>query len=454
MATKFCRWGLASLLLLGGCATATDTDPQHATLDKNTIVRLADKMRAQGDMAMAADFYQRAITEDPKNSPAYYGLATLLAEQGDLVGAERAYREALRYDEHNATLRRDYAKLLLAQARYGAAATQYRAALDEESGDSKALNGLGVALDQLGDHSGAQAQYRLALEHNAEDMTALNNLGMSLIMVGDYAGAVQQLTPAANSFKAPESLRQNLLLAQNKLGAVQLPVPEQAAPLAPPKKQPPRGKPHSENLADPLDPAGIQIAMQDEAAVAEDVLPPVVAVPQPTVTQVVLAECPLPIVPVMNDRPMPSVSLARVEPLEAPPVAAQRVTTRQWHPLAPLVLARVVAPTVTPGRVVMPQRLAAHHAPVPQATAPTNSRELRAVLGPYATGAMAEARQNWVRVRLGDELPEKTVINVVTRLTTNNTPQFMVYLYGFADQDEVSDFCAEANHAAFTCRAG
>lgn len=208
--------GLVSLVTLAACASDPATPPSQGALDKNTIVRLADRMQQQGDLAMATDFYQRALAEDPANVAAYYGLASVNVAQGDLAAAERAYREALRYDEKNLQILRDYARVLLKQGNYAAAATQYRAALALDSHDSKSLNGLGIALDQLGDHAGAQLQYRAALERNPEDMMAINNLGLSLILAGDYAGAIIVLAPAADSFRATQSLRDNLELAYAK----------------------------------------------------------------------------------------------------------------------------------------------------------------------------------------------------------------------------------------------
>lgn len=216
--TRAALYGSVLSLLLVAC-TSGDEKPKAATeLDKNALVRLADRMRLQGDSGMAADFYQRAIAEDPQNVAAYYGLATMQVASGDRAGAERAYREALRYDAHNGDILRDYAKLLLSEGNFTAAVAQYRAALAQNSKDVRALNGLGVALDQAGDHKTAQEQYRAVLAQNQDDMAALNNLGMSLIMAGDYNGAIQQLAPVAETFKATEGLRQNLALAYAKAG--------------------------------------------------------------------------------------------------------------------------------------------------------------------------------------------------------------------------------------------
>lgn len=339
--------GLVSLVTLVGCASDPATPPSQGALDKNTIVRLADRMQQQGDLAMATDFYQRALAEDPANVAAYYGLANVNVAQGDLAAAERAYREALRYDEKNLPILRDYARVLLKQGNYAAAATQYRAALALDSHDSKSLNGLGIALDQLGDHAGAQAQYRAALERNPDDMMTINNLGLSLILAGDYAGAIIVLAPAADSFRATQSLRDNLELAYAK-------------------------------------------AREAHSTAGN--------VPLPSVAQPI---------------EMP-------EPVKAEPEAAPR------------------------GGLTLKQRPAAEPPALPPAPP-----VVQASFGPYATAAMAEARQNDIKLLVAGA--DSYSARIVVALTPQGTPQFLPNFTGFSDPQEAEQFCQKASKVSFTC---
>jgi Flp pilus assembly protein TadD len=479
-----------SLFLLVSCTTgeneASQSSHTSSQLDKNTIVRIADRMREQGDAGMAAEFYQRAINDDPKNIAAYYGLATLQSTQGATEAAERAYREALRYDAHNAEILRDYGKLLLATGNYTAAVTNYRAALAENSSDNKTRNGLGVALDQLGDHKSAQTQYQDALSHNPDDMNALNNLGMSLIMAGDYAGAIQLLAPIADSFKANDNMRQNLALAYQKAGqtmpalsavaptvanpdpvntiasapriAVETTMPapllNPVSPTTPPASQQ-KWKRHTSSLTPPPRPVDLatMTALSTQAPRIAQATTVQTQISWGNHTRIIPAtSAAAQTQPITTSSP-PRLTIATAPPAPTMPsttfdenisLASKIQHTTNIHHHAAIAAAPVLLSPVL--SVSLPTSQPLDSAPI--------MREQRTIFGPYATDQIAQAHQAALQDKLGHALPEKAVLNLVTRLTDDGTPEFVLHLYGFHNQTDIDTFRSTAQNAGFSSQQG
>lgn len=556
------RWplsiGVTYLALLGMLALNSCVNQKSAVADaplsEDAIVRLADKMRGQGDMTMAADFYQRALERDPKNVPAYLGLASLYEQAGQSEQAGRYYLEAIRQDGRNANTRRAYARLLMTQGQYGAAAEQYQAALTRDGDDARARNGLGVALDQQNQHGAAQEQYRKVLTHDHDNMTALNNLGLSLLSSGDAPGAIKILAPAAESLKLTPSLRQNLALAyvmdgqdamalgllrrdlgageagkilaqlrkQQRIGlkpmtqqgraATPLPsatatVGEDAIPMAMPS-MPVSAMPGTSNTAEsttaprsklnPLVaemaataamPAGIVLAADGEpdadGQVAQFALPPDAA---PQVQAVAIAK-PIPVFKpavklvavVKPTQVMPSqtnVTVQKAASVKTAHVDAQAVRTRlaklrQEATLSsavvtapppaespPVQVAAVAAPSRATTNVTgMSSKLLFARSPVAMHSAPatatpavlTGGGGTKVLVGPFATGAIADMQSGAIRSRFEEALPERPVLNVKINMTSSGTPQFNVHVLGFATSNDAQDFCAKLQRHDYPC---
>ncbi len=91
-----------------------------------------------------------------------------------------------------------------------------------------------------------------------------------------------------------------------------------------------------------------------------------------------------------------------------------------------------------------------------QAVSPANAFALpngtqSAVFGPYATDAVAVRYQTLVQRQLHDAMPAHPVMNLVTTMNPDGTPQFRIRLYGFSDSDAVSDFCTTARAQSLPC---
>jgi tetratricopeptide (TPR) repeat protein len=93
----------------------TRRDPKGVTGISPTMERIIEGNAAYlaREFARAADTYQQAIEQDPKNPLPHYMLGQAFVVQTKLDDAERAYQAALRFVGKNAPLR---AKLLLVMA--------------------------------------------------------------------------------------------------------------------------------------------------------------------------------------------------------------------------------------------------------------------------------------------------------------------------------------------------
>ncbi len=541
---------LFGMLALNSCVNQKNVTAEEAPLSEDAIVRLADKMRSQGDVTMAADFYQRALERDANNIPAYLGLASLHEQMGQPEQAGRYYLEAIRRDGRNMNTRRAYARLLMTQEQFGAATEQYQTALSSDGDDVRARNGIGVAFDQQGQHAKAQEHYRQVLAREPENMTALNNLGLSLLATGDAAGAIAALAPAADSLKLTPALRQNLALAyvitgqdamalgllRRDLGAA-----EAGRILAQLRKQQRAGiKPVSQVRSATPSPRTVT-AMEPEVETPEAVpTTPVVSTPDlmlestaaapvavkkplnPLVAEIAAnANMPAGIVLTADEGAHPDASpaaaspdatrrvqaVAIAKPLPKPVVAPQLAEVKTApppesaaapppKPVAPLSTKLAVAkPRLTPPAAkssVMAARavaapVAAVKAPEPRpmqtvlagkreqsvstrpllARAPAAPPPARsasslavvagsgtsALVGPFATGAMADVQRATIRSKFSGYLPEKPTLNVKTSLSASGTPQFVVHVYGFAKADDAEDFCDHLQRRDYPCAA-
>jgi len=218
-ASRFTRGSvlLIALILSAACVMTPDK-PEDFSSPAFSMVQIAGQLQAKGDLAGAADFYQRALQRDPKDVVARKGLAAILEKTGNLIGASEQYREALKAKPRDAELLRGYGRTLIALDKPAEARDEYKAALDIDDDDAKAHNGLGVALDYLGDHKAAQKEFEEALQLDKDDLATINNLAYSYILTRDYDKAIKLLEPEQNNPKATPALRQNLALAYGLAG--------------------------------------------------------------------------------------------------------------------------------------------------------------------------------------------------------------------------------------------
>ena len=205
---------LGVALTLSACAGG----PQQApTVSADTILRVADLTRGEGDLVSAAGLYQKAHELNPTDPHPLIQLAETLAKLGSPGSAAEAYRAALQLDGTNAEALRGLAIALLNTGQAEAAIAEYEKALDTGE-DYRLYNGIAVAYDMLGDHASAQTYYRTALQLSPGNLELNNNLALSLALEGRYKEAIPLLEQASADPMAPPRYRQNLAFVYGLAG--------------------------------------------------------------------------------------------------------------------------------------------------------------------------------------------------------------------------------------------
>jgi Flp pilus assembly protein TadD len=192
--------------------------PVVEEVDPAELLRIAQDLRAKGDVAGAAHFFAQAHQANPDDVSALIGLGDMLAALGDSVQAADAFGKATAMQPAQPDARLGLAKASIAMHNPQVAATQFQAVLSENGQDVRAYNGLGVAADMMGDHKAAQEHYRAGLAIDPQNVSLLNNLGLSLALSGDFDNGIFMLEELAAAPDASPTTRQNLALAYGLAG--------------------------------------------------------------------------------------------------------------------------------------------------------------------------------------------------------------------------------------------
>ena len=160
--------------------------PEHRDT-AGSLNKLANVLRAQGDLAGARPLFERALAvyekalgpEDPLTATSLNNLAGLLHAQGDFTGAQPLFQRSVAISEktlgsehpHTATCLNNLASVLKAQGDFAGARPLYERALairekalgPEHYDTAESLNDLAVLLSNEGDFAGARLLLKRAL---------------------------------------------------------------------------------------------------------------------------------------------------------------------------------------------------------------------------------------------------------------------------------------------------
>lgn len=202
---------LAALVLaaVAGCSTG-DSSNVRTEGSYDSVMRLADGARSNGDSVNALNIYRKAREMRPSAIDPIIGQAGVMVDLGAYEEAVAAYQDALKMSPSHPAALRGLGSVFVALDQPELALAQYDQALRSDPEDPRALNGRGVALDLLGRHDEARASYKTASEKAPQYVPARNNLGLSLVVGGYYDEAIATLTPIAGT--SPR-VRGNLALA-------------------------------------------------------------------------------------------------------------------------------------------------------------------------------------------------------------------------------------------------
>ena len=214
------------LLPLGACASdgwlaslgfGGDAAGGQSLVTAESLMRVADSTRAQGEYGTAAGLYNRAHELAPGEVGPLLALGDALRHLAAPAAAADAYRAALAIEPRNLVALRGLGAVLLELDQPEYAIAQLELALDVAK-DHRIYNSLGVAHDMLGDHAAAQVYYREGMELAPNNLQIANNYGLSLALTGDHGAAIAMLERAVQDPSATPRMRQNLALAYGLAG--------------------------------------------------------------------------------------------------------------------------------------------------------------------------------------------------------------------------------------------
>ncbi|MCE5267827.1 MAG: tetratricopeptide repeat protein [Planctomycetaceae bacterium] len=174
---------------------ATYDDPRNADADYNLAAcchRNGKQARCQSDLRQAEFYYRRCLGKDPSHADCYRGLAVLLAEQGRSQEAFQLVQGWVQCQPCSADAKIELARLNEEFGNRQAATEQLLAAIEVQPDNARALAALGKIREDSGDKAQALANYQrsLAQDERQPELVARVNA-----LQGGAARAPGALTP-------------------------------------------------------------------------------------------------------------------------------------------------------------------------------------------------------------------------------------------------------------------
>lgn len=150
----------------------------------------------RGDLADAAEWYQRVLDAHPHHADATHLLGLVALRRGDATGAVRLIRQALTQDAANPAYHKNLGNALGALGAWEEAAEAFRRAVSLAPEDPRALSGLGNALVQAGRTDEGLKRLQEATAAAPDFAEGHYNLGTALWRAGRHAAAEAALRRA------------------------------------------------------------------------------------------------------------------------------------------------------------------------------------------------------------------------------------------------------------------
>ena len=158
--------------------------------DYRSHTDLAARYLTVGQLALARQHLDRALSLAPEHATAHFNLGSLLVAEGDTAGAIDAFREAIAIRPEYAAAHNNLGALLAATGSLGDAVIYYRLAIQFGSRDASARYNLANALLATGEIDEAIGHFREALILTPDDPDVHTNLARALVATSDLAGGV------------------------------------------------------------------------------------------------------------------------------------------------------------------------------------------------------------------------------------------------------------------------
>lgn len=182
---------LLAALAVSGCVSTSpvESKPKGSPEEAAQInYELGAEYMRQGNLKLARERLERAVSQDPDLAVARSALALLYDRQGDIELADRQYRMAVKLAPEDASIQNTYAVFLCRRQRYDEAVEYFtKAAGNTRYGTPEAaLTNAGVCMLQKPDERSAETFFRRALQKNPTYSEALLQMAGLSVDSGNY----------------------------------------------------------------------------------------------------------------------------------------------------------------------------------------------------------------------------------------------------------------------------
>lgn len=207
--------GVLLAVSLAACSSPTPTAPpkhQVSAQSTDTLVRMGDHLRGQGQVTTALAMYQRAAAQS-QDAAVLIRLGRTLAELPAYDQAAVAFRRALSHEPGHpeALLGLGTSYLALGEVDKSIQTLQQLIELDDDA-DPAPYAALGAALDVAGRHEQAVATYAQGLDLFPESLHLRSNLALSYALYDRHVEAIELMIRVVDALEADRSHHRNLVL--------------------------------------------------------------------------------------------------------------------------------------------------------------------------------------------------------------------------------------------------
>jgi Flp pilus assembly protein TadD len=235
----------AALLLLLAALLAQPADARRkatgaaALRDPVRLVEMGKRLEAQGDLANAAQFYERALNADATSAVALEAAGGNALRRGDGASAFGYFAGWASQDRTNPRAMLGLGASLILRQQPDEALPVLARALELGAPRGAVAAQKGLALDLLGQQRDAQIAYAEAIAADPADRTNPQRMALSLAISGDRAAALRMMGRFADDTSSVDVRRtlatvhalSGSLAVAEEIGAATLP-PEQARAVA------------------------------------------------------------------------------------------------------------------------------------------------------------------------------------------------------------------------------
>jgi len=214
---KFFTFFLFCVLLLShtGC---THMESQKGPESTESLLKIADRMRLEGNEKTAHSFYAQILEKDPKHKETHIALGKMLRKNKEYESALKQLQIALLHHPDAKDVKGEVVKTYIALNQGHMAALETHNLIKHDPKNPAFHNLLGVALDLQEKHLEAQASYSQSLELQPDQLRVQSNLGLSLALSGQYPEAISLLERVVHSESTTPKDRHNLAVAYGMSG--------------------------------------------------------------------------------------------------------------------------------------------------------------------------------------------------------------------------------------------